>query len=457
MIKFQNSILTFQGSLLENYTLHDFMILFKRSDREEVIYNHLRSIKNIYYSLIETIPLLTTQVIIIPRITLKNELMPPSEAIKILLNSFTKPVHSVQMPVRDASGYILAEPVYSNRTSPPVLLSGPDGIAVKNSDTSDASQDNPVEVDATRVNTGMPMPEGFDAVIMIEEVTEISEHRYRIHTPVTADQNTIPKGSDITKGDLIMDRDHLINPFDVGALLSYGLCEVPVFNVKVGLIATGDEVIPLRKNPLPGQIVDTNSHMIASYMKQVGATPVFGQVVSDDPISIIEEMKKMAEICDIVLIFGGSSAGSKDYTVDAIEQGGKLLFHGVGMAPGKPVSLGSVNGKPVFGMPGPSIGSLIILYEMIYPLLKNWGLPIPSEEYTQGELMQTVETFPGFDLFLMMQVSVQNGKTQVTPVPRIFGHMMGVRANGILKCKNGSEPIQKGSEVKVRLIRYSAT
>jgi len=392
-------------------------------------------------------------VIKIPRITLHTNLVPLKEAKKILLNTFTRPENSIQVPVIDASGFVLTQPVHSKINNPPVFLSMPDGIAVKSNETMNAGPDNPIEIDAVRVNTGMPMPEGFDAVIRIEDVTEIGNERYRIQTPVTAFQNTVSVGDDIKKDALVMETGHLMNPFDVGALLSYGIHNVKVQKVNVGLIATGDEVIPLQKKPLPGQIVDTNSHMIASYLREVGVTPVFGQVVPDDLVSISEELETMTNSCDMVLVFGGSSAGSKDFTVDAIENGGKLIYHGVGMAPGKPVSLGIINGKPVFGMPGPSIGSLIVLYELIYPLLKSWGLPTPLETYKEGELAETIEPFPGFDLFLMMQVLNTNSKTMIKPVPRVFGQMMGVRANAIYHHIDGSGPIKKGSEVVVRMIR----
>lgn len=200
-----------------------------------------------------------------------------------------------------------------------MLLSGPDGIAVKSEETTCAGENNPIELEAPRVNTGMPMPEGYDAVIMVEEVTRITEKRYRIHTHVSPFQNTIPSGVDIVKGKLVMDKGHYITHFDVGALLSYGITKVPIKNWKVGLISTGDEIISIYKTPLPGQIVDSNSYMIAAFLKQYGITPVLYPIVPDYPNHIKQELQKSCNECDMVLIFGGSSAGSKDHTVDALE------------------------------------------------------------------------------------------------------------------------------------------
>lgn len=393
----------------------------------------------------------------IPRITSPSSLLPLDKAKKILLESFPRPLDTHRIAVQDAAGHILAVPIVSRRTIPPTLLCGPDGIAVKSVGTIGASPDHTLEVNAIRVNTGMPMPDGFDAVIRIEDVIELGEQRYLIHKTVSPYENTISQGADISENDTVMGTGHVITPFDIGALLTYGISEVLVRSVKVGLIATGDEVIPIQKKPLPGQIVDTNSYMIASYLRQAGITPVFGQVVPDDPAAIADELIRLARTCDMVLIFGGSSAGSRDWTVDAIEQSGDLLFHGVGMAPGKPVSLAWVSGKPVFGMPGPAIGSLIVLYELIQPLLRSWSLPVPRDISIQGELTETIEGFPGFDLFLMMETSLYGGKTLISPVPRTFGHMSGVRADGILHVKDGSGPLHKGSEVSLRLIRPVAT
>ncbi|HWQ66477.1 MAG TPA: molybdopterin-binding protein [Methanospirillum sp.] len=394
---------------------------------------------------------ISLQVIIIPRICINSQFLPLFAAKKIVLGSFQAPDNSVCIPVSEACGRILAEPVYSNRTNPPVVLSGPDGIAVKSGETIGAGPDNRIELNAPRVNTGMPMPEGFDAVIQVEEVIEVSENRYRIHTPVSPFQNTIPCGVDMVKGDVVLDKGHHIIPFDIGALLTYGVRDVMVKDWRIGLIATGDEVVPPNKIPLPGQIIDSNSSMIGAYLKQYGITPVFFPIVPDDPASMAQELQNISKTCDMVLIFGGSSAGSKDYTVDALEESGTLLFHGVGMAPGKPVSLAQVNGKPVIGMPGPSIGSLTALHVLLYPLLRQWGVPIPPDTYVRGELTESIASFDGFDMFLMMHVHQNDGKTRITPVERKFGQMMGVRADAVLHV--GSASYAEGQEVEVRMIR----
>jgi putative molybdopterin biosynthesis protein len=383
--------------------------------------------------------------------------LPLAEAKKIIVTSFEPPDHSECVPVSDASGRVLAEAVYSNRINPPLLLSGPDGIAVKSEETTGAGEDTGIELEAPRVNTGMPMPKGYDAVIPMEEITLVAEKRYRIHISVSPFQNTIPSGDDIVKGDLVMEKGRTIIPFDIGALLTYGIPDVRVKNWRIGLMATGDEIISPDKIPLPGQIVDSNSPMIATYLKQYGITPVIYPILPDDPASIAREVSKICRECDMVLIFGGSSAGSKDYTVDALEQSGTLLFHGVAMGPGKPVTLAQVNGRPVIGMPGPSIASLTALHELVYPLLRQWDVPIPQDTCVKGTLTEEVVSFKGFDLFLMMKVYQKNGETLITPVKRKFGQMMGVRADAVLHKKVGSDLFVRGQEVEVRMLRTGYT
>jgi len=392
-------------------------------------------------------------VITIPRICINTELIPFIEAKKIFLTSFQAPDNQRTIPVSDSCGYVLAHPVYSKRTNPPSLLSGPDGIAVRSGETTGVKGNSDIEVNAPRVNTGMPMPEGYDAVIPVEEITEVSENKYMIHTPVLPYQNTIRDGVDIEKDGLILDKGHHIIPFDIGAMLAYGVTDVQVKNYKVGLIATGDEIISPFETPLPGQVVDSNSYMIAGYLKQLGITPVFYPVINDDPENISRIIRETSMECDMILVFGGSSAGSKDLTADALEQSGTLLIHGVAMAPAKPVTLVKVNEKPVIGMPGPSIASLTVFREFISPLLRQWGLMVPPDFYIRGKLTEPVSSVEGIDMFRMVKVHKNNEKILITPLPIIFGHMMGVRADAVLHKRVGSDKLVQGQEVRVLVMR----
>nr|WP_319538683.1 molybdopterin molybdotransferase MoeA [uncultured Methanospirillum sp.] len=392
----------------------------------------------------------------IPRICINSQLISLDRAKEIVLTSFQTNDDKTSIPVPDSWGYVTAQPVYSQRTNPPSILAGPDGIAVRSEETAPAGTDNPVEIRASRVNTGMPMPIGYDAVIPVEEITPVTDSTYLIYRSVAPYQNTIAQGIDISEGGLLFDKGHFIRPFDIGAMLSYGILDIMVRTWKVGIIATGDEIISPYTVPQPGQIVDSNSYLIAAFLKQYRVTPVLYPALHDDPGRISEVIEMIMQECDMALIFGGSSAGSKDYTVDAIEQSGTLLFHGVAMGPGKPVTLARVNEKPVFGMPGPSISAMVALHELVVPLLIQWGVPISSSSYVTGVLTGNVPSIEGFDTFRLVKIRRENGKNLITPVPHVFGHMMGIRADAVLHKKAGSDTSVEGQEVEVKMITIPA-
>lgn len=387
----------------------------------------------------------------IPR--LGNQLLPLDEAKRIISTSFAAPNNRASLQAAEACGAVLAGPICSRRTVPPLLLGGPDGIAVKSAETAGAEKGAMIEVDAPRVNTGMPVPEGFDAVVPIEETTEVAEHRYRIRAPVPPYQNTIPEGSDVAEGEPVMDAGHVVTPFDIGALLTYGIAGVDVKRWSVGLIATGDEIVSPDTDPRPGQIVNSNSYMMAAALKQAGVTPVIYPIIHDDCAAIAAGVRRAVGECDLVLVFGGSSAGSKDFTVDALRSAGEVLFHGVAMGPGRPATLARVQGKPVFGMPGPPVAAMNVLHELVYPLLVRWGVPVPPDTVVRGVLTAPVAFSGRFDLFMMVRVEQDHDNVLVTPLPRGFGQMTAVRADGVLHKASGSGPFSRGDEVEVRMLR----
>lgn len=266
-------------------------------------------------------------------------------------------------------------------------------------------------------------------------------------------QNMIPEGADVLKGQEIIGSGHYLTPYDIAAISNYGVRNVTVNSWKIGMIATGDEVIPLAKEPIPGQIVDTNSIMISGYLQGYGVLPEIYPIIPDNPEIISSRIASACEDCDMVLLFGGSSAGSKDYTADGIEKSGDLLFHGVAMGPGKPVSCGSVRGKPVIGMPGPSIASLVTFYQLVFPLLKSWGIPIPARKNITGEITEDVPSFNGFDLFNLVNIRYDEGRICIAPLVRRFGPSTGIKADAILHIRRGTDGYKKGENVQVTLIR----
>ncbi len=355
--------------------------------------------------------------------------------------------------MRNALGHILADPVYVSRTIPPVHLAGIDGVALKSKETKGASKEHPREVTGISVNMGLPMPDDYDTIISHEQIRKTEKNQYLISKPVSPRQHIIPKGSEAEKGQVIMQADHMLTPYDIAALLHFGVKDVPVKHWKVGMIATGDEIIPSKKEPQPGEIVDTNTVMISGYLQGFGVLTEVFPITPDDPDLIASRILSACDNCDIVLVFGGTSTGTKDYSVDAIEKAGKLLFHGVAMEPGKPVLCGSVMGKPVLGMPGSPAACLLSFFQFVFPLLKSWGVPIPPKKHIMGEISMDVVPFQGYDLFYLVRTRFEDGIIRIIPLEWEFGYLTGITADGILHLPEWSNGYRKGERVQITLIR----
>jgi len=375
------------------------------------------------------------------------------EAQKSILSSFHQVLRTKIIPVKEARGYILAEPVLSQRTIPPLPLAGIDGTAVHSKQTKRASKEHPREIECVKVNIGLPMPEGYDAVLQDEETEVLNQEQCIVVSPVPSHYNVIKKGSDTVKGQVIIQKDHCLIPYDIATLSHFGVKTVKVKQWKIGLIATGDEIIPLKKDPLPGQITDTNTLMISEYLKEYKANTELYPITPDDPDLISRQITAACENCDMVLVFGGSSDGTRDYTVDAIKKSGTMIFHGVAMYPGTSVSCGSVLEKPVFGIPGQAIASLITFFNLVFPLLKSWGVPIRAKKHIIGEITEDILPYNQFDMFHLVSARYADGKIRIFPLELNFGHMTGMAADGILHLPPWSNGYRKGERVQVLLIR----
>ncbi|PKL58181.1 MAG: molybdopterin biosynthesis protein, partial [Methanomicrobiales archaeon HGW-Methanomicrobiales-5] len=199
------------------------------------------------------------------------ELHSLDEALTLLTSSFVVPRRTEKVPVIKSVGRVVAEPVYAKYSVPEVNLSAMDGIAVRSRDTIGASDRNPVTLDHfSRVNTGNIIPPEFDAVIMIEDVWE-SGDCFQVRRAATPWQHVRPAGEDIKENRLVLPRGHLIRPFDIGALATFGITAVEVRAVRVGIIPTGSELVPLGVRPAPGQVVESNTIMAQVFLNQMGA------------------------------------------------------------------------------------------------------------------------------------------------------------------------------------------
>jgi len=371
----------------------------------------------------------------------------------ILERSFTCVPRTVTVAVEDSVGRISASPIFSRYSVPEIHLAAMDGIAVMSAETREASDQHPVALkDAVRVNTGNVVPPEYDAVIMIEDVWE-EEGRFSIRKAAAPWQHIRPAGEDLAESEMIIPGGHRIRAHETGALAAYGITHIDVLAARVGLIPTGNELVPCGVRPAPGQVVESNTVMAAAMLGEAGAECTRYPIVGDDPSLIRDMVNRAVDENEIVIISAGSSAGTRDYTADVIRDLGEVLVHGVAIKPGKPAIIGKIRGKPVFGMPGYPLSALTVIREIIVPFLRRYGFPVPEHGTVPAQISSAIFKEAGSDEFVLCTLGKIGGRWVVSPQSRGAGvQMSGVRANAYLKVPAASEGWEAGDTVDARLM-----
>jgi putative molybdopterin biosynthesis protein len=349
-------------------------------------------------------------------------------------------------------GRVVAAPVYAKYSVPEVNIAAMDGIAVRSGDTLGATEQSSVTLEhVARVNTGNIIPPEFDAVVMIEETWD-QGGQFKVRRAVAPGQHVRMVGEDIRKDQLVLAPGHQVRAFDIGALATYGITSLEVRSAKVGIIPTGNELVPLGVRPGPGQVVESNTLMAWVFLSEMGASCSKYFIVPDDPERIREVLASAIESNDLVVISAGSSAGTRDFTAGVIASLGDLIFHGVAMKPGKPAMLGNIGGKPVLGLPGYPLAAQTVLRELAAPLLESWGLRGPLRCTMHARLSQPVSSDLGFDEFV--QVSVGHVRDRHWAIPHSRGsavQMATVKANAYVHIPAQVEGLEAIHETDVTL------
>lgn len=377
-------------------------------------------------------------------------------------SAFPTPDRTATLPVAGAAGRVTAKPVYSLLTVPEMDIAARDGFAVKSRETAGASAANPVRLkNPCRVNTGNAIPPGYDAVVMIEDITD--DGTWSTGKAVIRGEHLHPRGTEIRQGDQILPAGHPIRPCDIGALLSYGIAAVDVREVRVGLIPTGSELVAAGELPGPGGAVESNTAAAAALLGEAGATCARYGIVRDEPGQLQQAITDGVRENDLLLVSAGSSAGTRDFTADVIGDLGEVLVHGIAMKPGEPAIIGRIDGKPVIGLPGYPIAALTTVRELALPLLAAWGFHSRPAERLRARLAGTITADPGYDEFVLLTVSRTGDRYVATPLPRGGGTQMAmVRANACLHVPTDTGSIRDGTEVDIlltgprRMIRESS-
>jgi putative molybdopterin biosynthesis protein len=389
--------------------------------------------------------------------------IPRGEALKRFLDGVEIPRRTETIPTSGALGRVTAAPVFAGLSMPGYHAAAMDGIAVRAENTFGASDQTPLRLQPGEgfqtVDTGDPLPEGFDAVIKVEEIQPLPGGEAEILAPATPWQHVRPVGEDVVAGELILSAYHTLRPQDLGALLAGGVLELKVLSrPKAAIIPTGSEVVPAGARRNRGDIPDFNSTVIAAYLQEWGAEPLLYPIVSDDPEKLLAAVTKALAESDLVIINAGSSAGREDFTSRVIGQLGEVLLHGVATRPGKPSILGQAAGKPVVGLPGYPVSAYMSLEWFVRPLLYRYrGQPLPEREQLEAVLGRRVVSEMGVEEHVRMAVGYVGERFIANPLTRGAGVTMSlVRADGLLVIPERSLGFEQGETVTLELYRPAA-
>ena len=371
-----------------------------------------------------------------------------------------EPGQAEKIPVKESCGRVTAAPVFAAVSHPHFHASAMDGFAVSARKTFGASEQTPfllkVGEDAIPVDTGDLLPEGCDAVIMVEDTHEAKPGFIEITAAVFPYQNVRVIGEDVVATEMILPANHLIRPVDVGAMLAGGVNLVEVHpQPRVAIIPTGTEVVEPGTPLKPGDIIEFNTPVLGGMVKEWGGVPVRYGIVPDDFGKLREAVLQAKEECEVIILNAGASAGREDFTAAIVRECGTLYAHGVAIKPGKPVVLGEIGKKPFLGIPGYPVSAVLNTELFARPVIlaKQGRVPLDREKI-KAILSRRVVSPTGVEEFIRVKLGKIGQVVVATPLGRGAGRLLTlVRADGILRSPRFSEGFEAGSEVEIELLR----
>ncbi len=387
---------------------------------------------------------------------------------------------SEQIPLDEqAVGRTLAEPVWARLSSPHYHAAAMDGFALRAADTSGAAPARPITLlvgeQAVYVDTGDALPDWANAVVPVEntEALDADEQiaadprhpdRIRLREALPPWSHIRPMGEDIVATELVLPSGHVLRPFDLGAVAASGHSGVRVARrPRVSVLPTGSELVPVGQPVSRGDIIEYNSLVLAAQVNAWGGQAVRGPIITDDLAQISARVQAAADASDLILLNAGSSAGSEDFSARVVETLGELLVHGVAVRPGHPVILGLIRRSqggvtPIIGVPGYPVSAAITGEIFIEPLLAVWlGRPPHQPVEIEAQLTRKVTSPAGDDDYLRVVVAQVRDRLLAAPLSRGAGVITSlVRADGIAILPRGTQGLEAGARVQVRLYRTPA-
>jgi molybdopterin molybdotransferase len=348
-----------------------------------------------------------------------------AEALATVRDALTGHDRTDRVALGRADGRVLAETVTAPTPVPGYDRAAMDGYAVRAEDTFGASGRSPAILreddgdgvvapgEAVRVHTGSDLPDGADAVVMIEETEDVGSE-VEVFDAVAEGENVGDVGEDVAEGEELYRPGHRVRPSDLGLLKSVGVDQVEVYDAPtVGVIPTGEELV--QHDPSPGEVIETNGLTVSRLADRWGAVPTYRNVVDDDPNAIRAAIQRdLAK--DVVVTTGGSSVGERDYTPEVVDELGEVLVHGVALKPGHPVALGIVEGTPVVMLPGYPVACIVNAVQFLRPILKRVGnMPVPDHPTVEARLERKISSEPGTRTFARVRLSEDEGERVAEP------------------------------------------
>ena len=364
--------------------------------------------------------------------------------------------------VQDACGRMTAKAVYAKINAPHYAASAMDGAALRARDSFGATETTPVTLTRAQyavVDTGDPVPEGCDAVVMVEDIVKNGDGSITLRAAAAPWQHIRQIGEDVCAGEMLLPGYTAVTPAAIGAMIAGGVLELEVIRRPVvGIIPTGDEIIPPCADPGPGDILEFNSSIFSAMLTGWGALPKVYPIVPDRFEAIRDMTARAAGECDMVILNAGSSAGRDDYSTEAIRAVGEVLYHGLAIKPGKPACLGCRGAKPVLGVPGYPVSGMIVIEELLHPLIDRWfGRGTDTGVRIRAALTRPVVSGLKYQEYVRVRMGYVGDRLMAAPLPRGSGVVSSfVKADGILEIPQGTEGYEAGEEVRVRLLNSKA-
>lgn len=390
------------------------------------------------------------------------------QALEILRAHIRWAPQSEEAGLVEALGRVLERDVTAPEDVPGFDRSTMDGFAVRAQDTFGATEGLPAYLDiigevlmgsapggsvsvgqAYRIATGGMLPAGTDAVVMVEYTEQLDEHTIGVTRPVAPGDNTVRRGDDITRGALLLTAGRRLRAQDVGLLAAAGVSRVSVVRPpRVGVITTGDEVVPVDAALAPGQVRDVNSYTNGALVEVNGGVARRYGVVGDDFELLSDTVRLALTENNAVVISGGSSVGKRDFTADVINSMGKpgVLFHGLAVRPGKPTIGAVVDGKPLIGLPGHPVSAMVVFELIVKPLIN----PTASKLSLRARITRSLSSPPGKEDYVRVALSYVDGVLTAEPILGKSSLIVTmVRADGLARIPLESQGVSAGEEVEV--------